>query len=101
MLPSASWSPPGARRGISISIASFLRGHDPADLGGRLGLPHLDLVAVGEDAVAADQLDPHLAERLVVEGDGCAAAAAEQRAAAAEDQVEPCAERGEVEPLVL
>src|SRR6185295_12542887 len=61
----------------------------------------LDLVAVREDAVPADQLDAQVAERLVVERDAGAAAAAEQRTAAPEDDVQADAERGQIDALVL
>src|SRR6185369_17300343 len=64
------------------------------------GLANVDLVAIGEDAVLADQLDAQLSERLVVERHGPAAAAAEQRAAALEHDIEAQAERREIEPAV-
>src|SRR5438067_837279 len=62
---------------------------------------HVDLVAVGGDAIAADELHAHVAERLAVEVDGLRGAAAEQRAAALEHDVERRAERRELEPLAF
>ena len=51
-------------------------------------LPDVDLVAISDDPIAADQLDAKLAERLAVERDLAARATAEQRAAALEHDVE-------------
>ena len=53
----------------------------------------VDLVAAGEQAVPTDELDAHVAERLVVERDRLAAAAPEQRPAALEDEIEAAPER--------
>src|SRR5690606_13216415 len=64
-------------------------------------LPDVDLLAIGEDPIAADQLYPEVTERLVVELDLAAGAAAHERSPPLEHDIDAHAERVERQRDVL